>query len=80
MGKLCRMTIIACRKPGQHALPCVRTRGNYVKRRWMRWRCTACGIDPEREHYFSFSPMCGCAAAGAELLYLFRRAEPYDAV
>lgn len=33
-------------------LPCVRTRSSYVKRRWIRWRCTACGIDPEKSTIF----------------------------
>ncbi len=35
-----------------------------------------------KEHYFRSVPCAGTCAAwlGAELLYLFRRAEPYDAV
>ncbi len=42
----------------------------------------ACGIDPEEKHHLRSVARAGARAAGlgAELLHLFRRAEPHDAV
>ena len=33
-----------------HAITVRGTPRNCARPRWIRWRCTACGIDPEKHH------------------------------
>ncbi len=46
----------------------------------LRWRCTACGIDPEKSTIFVQSHAGTCLAALNCWLPISAKAEPYDAV